>query len=219
MNIRPNFAYTAKEVQEDVQRVFAGGYFSKLTPIAEDTRDGVKLTMQVGILRYASFELLARTKRLCDKLILNSLNSVSRPLEYQAQVYSFDKAHTTYCLARHHSISLTGFVVGGLLWQLDCHQVDAEYCTNVQVEPNPELRGIVASGANVLPQRVIQDAFCLQHGRTLNFPAFGDAINRINDWYKERGLLGQVQHPHVANLVVQILPLHLTGSHHTYCAG
>ena len=47
MNIRPNFAYTAKEVQEDVQRVFACGYFAKLTPIAEDTRDGVKLTMEV----------------------------------------------------------------------------------------------------------------------------------------------------------------------------
>ena len=48
MTIRPNFAYTAKEVQEDVRRVFACGYYAKLTPIAEDTRDGVKLTMEVS---------------------------------------------------------------------------------------------------------------------------------------------------------------------------
>ena len=48
MSIRPNFAYTAKEVQEDVRRMFACGYFAKLTPIAEDTRDGVKLTMEVS---------------------------------------------------------------------------------------------------------------------------------------------------------------------------
>ena len=47
MHIRPNFAYTAAEVQEDVRRVFACGFFAKLTPIAEDTRDGVKLTMEV----------------------------------------------------------------------------------------------------------------------------------------------------------------------------
>ena len=47
--MRPNFAYTAKEVQEDVRRVFACGFFAKLTPVAEDTRDGVKLTMEVHV--------------------------------------------------------------------------------------------------------------------------------------------------------------------------
>ena len=62
----------------------------------------------------------------------------------------------------------------------------------MQVVPNPELQGIVATGANVLPQRVVEDAFRLQHGRTLNFSAFGDAVTRINDWYKDHGLLGQV---------------------------
>ena len=50
----------------------------------------------------------------------------------------------------------------------------------------------MASGANMLPQRVVEDAFRLQHGRTLNFAAFGESINRLNDWYKHRGLLGQV---------------------------
>ena len=45
--MKPNFAYTLKEVQHDVQRVFDSGYFSRCTPRAEDTRDGVKLILEV----------------------------------------------------------------------------------------------------------------------------------------------------------------------------
>jgi outer membrane protein insertion porin family len=45
---RPNFAYTVKEVQEDVQRVFDTGYFAACRPLAEDTRDGVRLTVEVS---------------------------------------------------------------------------------------------------------------------------------------------------------------------------
>ena len=45
--MKPNFAYTLKEVQEDVNRVFSTGYFSSCHPVAEDTRDGVRLTIEV----------------------------------------------------------------------------------------------------------------------------------------------------------------------------
>ena len=45
---RPNFAYTAKEVEENVRHVFQSGFFQQLIPKAEDTRDGVKLTLEVG---------------------------------------------------------------------------------------------------------------------------------------------------------------------------
>ncbi len=48
LSTRPNFAYTLKEVQEDVQRVFNTGYFAKCQPHAEDTRDGVKLTIEAS---------------------------------------------------------------------------------------------------------------------------------------------------------------------------
>ena len=34
-------------VQEDVERVFATGYFATCTPEAEDTRDGVRLTINL----------------------------------------------------------------------------------------------------------------------------------------------------------------------------
>ena len=44
---RPNFAYTAKEVEDNVRHVFQIGYFQQLIPKAEDTRDGVKLTLEV----------------------------------------------------------------------------------------------------------------------------------------------------------------------------
>ena len=47
LSMKPNFAYTLKEVQDDMQRVFDSGYFSQCQPQAEDTRDGVKLTINV----------------------------------------------------------------------------------------------------------------------------------------------------------------------------
>ena len=47
LSIKPNFAYTLSEVRDDIQRVFDAGYFQQLTPVAEDTRDGIKLTLQV----------------------------------------------------------------------------------------------------------------------------------------------------------------------------
>ena len=102
----PNFAYTVREVQEDIQRVFDTGYFSSCRPRAEDTRDGVRLT--------------------------------------------------------------------------------------VEVTPNPELRGVVAVGASRLPQIVIQDAFEGMRGRTLNYNALTRAVARLNSWYEQHGVLGQV---------------------------
>lgn len=47
LTIKPNFAYTLEEVQDDVNRVFATGYFAQCQPIAEDTRDGVRVVIEV----------------------------------------------------------------------------------------------------------------------------------------------------------------------------
>jgi len=47
LTIKPNFAYTLEEVQEDVNRVFQTGFFSSCAPLAEDTRDGVRVTLEL----------------------------------------------------------------------------------------------------------------------------------------------------------------------------
>lgn len=106
VSTKPNFAYTLSEIQDDVARVFSTGYFMKANPLAEDTRDGVKLT--------------------------------------------------------------------------------------VELTPNPKLRGLVVSGGEVLPACIIQDAFRQQYGRTLNFGQFRAALQKLNNWYADRGFFGQV---------------------------
>ena len=45
LTMRPNFAYTLTEVSEDVRRVFDTGFFTSATPVGDDTRDGVRLTV------------------------------------------------------------------------------------------------------------------------------------------------------------------------------
>ncbi|KMZ56006.1 Outer envelope protein 80, chloroplastic [Zostera marina] len=44
---RPNAALTAKEVQDDVNRIIDSGYFCACMPVAVDTRDGIRLVFQV----------------------------------------------------------------------------------------------------------------------------------------------------------------------------
>lgn len=106
LSLKPNFAYTAEEVRGEVQRIFDTGFFSLANPKPEDTRDGIKLI--------------------------------------------------------------------------------------VQLEANDELRGVVSSGANVLPQAVVQETFKNQHGRPLNFKDFRASVKQINEWYDDRGIFGQV---------------------------
>ena len=47
LTIKPNFGYTLKEVKDDIQRVFDTGFFDKCQPHGEDTRDGIKLIVEV----------------------------------------------------------------------------------------------------------------------------------------------------------------------------
>ncbi|PIN16013.1 putative cell surface protein [Handroanthus impetiginosus] len=44
---RANSALTVREVQEDVHRIIASGYFMSCLPVAVDTRDGIRLVFQV----------------------------------------------------------------------------------------------------------------------------------------------------------------------------
>ena len=42
-------------------------------------------------------------------------------------------------------------------------------------------------------QAVIEDAFRGLFGRTLNFNAMVGAVGKLNQWYEEKGVLGQVR--------------------------
>ena len=42
-------------------------------------------------------------------------------------------------------------------------------------------------------QAVIEDAFRGLHGRTLNFNTMVEAVGKLNRWYEDRGVLGQVR--------------------------
>merc|ERR1719375_852306 len=62
----------------------------------------------------------------------------------------------------------------------------------IEVKENPKLTGVVATGADMLPQSLIEDAFEDQYGKTLNFENFGRALGQLNKWYEVKGIFGQV---------------------------
>lgn len=103
---KPTLALTTKEVQEDVFRIIDTGYFASCLPLAEDTRDGVRLIFRV--------------------------------------------------------------------------------------EPNVEMMGLKVYGANVLPSRIVEDAFREDFGKVINIHSLNRAMDTVNGWYNTRGLFGQV---------------------------
>ena len=70
----------------------------------------------------------------------------------------------------------------------------------MQVEANNQLKGVTAEGANVLPARVIEDAFQNQYDKTLNYTDFKGAIQKLDKWYADRGIFGQVRFLTLPNL-------------------
>ena len=50
LGLKPNFAYTTKDVELEVGRVFQTGFFEMVEPVATDTRDGIALVLKVIIL-------------------------------------------------------------------------------------------------------------------------------------------------------------------------
>eukprot|EP00249_Psilotum_nudum_P019651 c27360_g1_i1 orf=78-2258(+) len=103
---KPSAALTVQEVQEDVHRIIETGYFSSCMPIAEDTRDGIRLIFQV--------------------------------------------------------------------------------------EPNQELKGLVCDGANILPARIVEDAFRNEFGKVINIQQLNKALEMVNGWYMDRGFFAHV---------------------------
>ncbi|CAI5529683.1 unnamed protein product [Closterium sp. Naga37s-1] len=62
----------------------------------------------------------------------------------------------------------------------------------VWVEANQEMKGLMCMGANVLPTRVIEDAFRDEYGKVVNIQRLNGVLDVLNGWYSDRGLFGQV---------------------------
>lgn len=54
LSLKPNFAYTLKEIRGEMEQIFDTGFFSLAAPKAEDTRDGVKITVEVRSIKQRS---------------------------------------------------------------------------------------------------------------------------------------------------------------------
>lgn len=52
LTLRPNFAYTEKEVKDNMRRIFDIGAFKETVIDAHDTRDGVKIVFKVDLPRF-----------------------------------------------------------------------------------------------------------------------------------------------------------------------
>lgn len=76
LRTKPNFAYTIDEVRDDVKRVFETGYFSSCRPKAEDTRDGVKLTIEVTPNPELRGTVITGATKLPGKVIQDSFNGM-----------------------------------------------------------------------------------------------------------------------------------------------
>lgn len=92
---------------------------------------------------------------------------------------------TAQCIHSHHASFGTCYQISGIGEQR------AVCC--VQATANPVIKGVVVRGANVLPQKEIEEAFQHQFGRTLNFPQFSGALKKLNKWYEDRGIFGQAR--------------------------
>ena len=56
----------------------------------------------------------------------------------------------------------------------------------------PALRGLVVTGADALPVRVLEDAFARQAGATINYGDFQAALDGVSGWYGARGVPARV---------------------------
>lgn len=66
------------------------------------------------------------------------------------------------------------------------------------------MTGVSATGASVLPTHVIADAFRHQYDRTMNIGDFRHAIAKLDSWYADRGIFGQVLYTLDAHFVLSM---------------
>ena len=95
--LRPNFAYTFSEVQEGVRRVFDTGFFTAASPKAEDTRDGVKLTVSLAPYPRLKRVVVTGADALPARVIEDALApSAGRTINFHALRAALDAANAWY---------------------------------------------------------------------------------------------------------------------------
>lgn len=62
----------------------------------------------------------------------------------------------------------------------------------IQVEPNPEVKTVISTGGNALPQVVFEREIKKLMGKALNNNVFLAAISTLNEWYASNGVYGEV---------------------------
>lgn len=95
--LRPNFAYTLSEVQDGVRRVFDTGFFTAASPRAEDTRDGVKLTVELAPYPRLKRVIVTGADALPAAVIQDALApSSGRTINFHALRGALDAANAWY---------------------------------------------------------------------------------------------------------------------------
>jgi outer membrane protein insertion porin family len=95
--LRANYAYTLSEVQDAVRRVFDTGFFTAATPKAEDTRDGVRLTVSLSPYPRLKRVVVTGADALPARIIEDALApSAGRTLNFHGLRAALDAANAWY---------------------------------------------------------------------------------------------------------------------------
>ena len=141
-----------------MRHVFQSGYFEQLVPRAEDTRDGVKLTLEVLALQWLAGRWLrskacnARAQKQCCRAQKRACKTKQEALlrVSESQLATPGRGSS----AAPHTHSSMARLVAACCCQLLLNAAPGSHrpVAGVQVKPNPKLENITVQGANVLPQ-------------------------------------------------------------------
>jgi len=187
LRTKPNFAYTIDEVREDVKRVFETGYFSSCRPKAEDTRDGVKLTIEVTPNPELRGAVVTGATRLPESVIEESFDGM------RGQVLNLNSL-------RNAVGSLNAwYEKNGVLGQVVDVQMGTDDVARIKVGEALVNRWVLKSTdarCSMIP--VCCSLYAHSHAALVHHPQGFAAIYRPGDWRVARGGQNQARHHHEA---------------------
>lgn len=97
LSLRPNFSYTLEEVQGALGAMFDRGDFAACRPRAEDTRDGVKLTLELSPNPEVTGFVVSGADRLPAAVVRQALAPLyGQPLNYRAAEAAAERLNDWY---------------------------------------------------------------------------------------------------------------------------
>lgn len=179
-----------------MHRLFDTGYFSLCRPVAEETRDGIKLTLEVGA---------PRGRRCCwdHKRCSASFSAAAAQWWWRGVQLACCEPHPPSAAPDRWQVSpnpeLRGFTVTGANalpqvggWGACQHRSSCLLPLELPCRACPEWPPTTHLPAT---QAVVEEAFSGLFGRTLNFNQMAAAVGKLNRWYEDTGVLGQVRRP------------------------